>query len=170
MSETIHTPDIADTTAPIADKGISEEKISALASAINFDDPALTISYGSKTMNEIAKFADDLLGNVRVKDAGPVGDSLQELMLKVKDIDVTEIASPKKSVLSSIPLIGSLFGDHFIRGGKHFARIRIFDLIQRESADQTFAEGFQFTVSVHNCLNNDAFLAAAVIITDNNIL
>ena len=46
MSETIHTPDIADTTAPIADKGISEEKISALASAINFDDPALTISYG----------------------------------------------------------------------------------------------------------------------------
>lgn len=110
MSETIHTPDIADTTAPIADKGISEEKISALASAINFDDPALTISYGSKTMNEIAKFADDLLGNVRVKDAGPVGDSLQELMLKVKDIDVTEIASPKKSVLSSIPLIGSLFG------------------------------------------------------------
>ncbi len=110
MSETIHTPDIADTTAPIADKGISEEKISALASAINFDDPALTISYGSKTMNEIAKFADDLLGNVRVKDAGPVGDSLQELMLKIKDIDVTEIASPKKSVLSSIPLIGSLFG------------------------------------------------------------
>ena len=110
MSETIHTPDIADTTAPIADKGISEEKISALASAINFDDPALTISYGSKTMNEIAKFADDLLGNVRVKDAGPVGDSLQELMLKVKDIDVTEIASPKKSVLPSIPLIGSLFG------------------------------------------------------------
>lgn len=110
MSETIHTPDVAGTTAPIADKGISEEKISALASAINFDDPALTISYGSKTMNEIAKFADDLLGNVRVKDAGPVGDSLQELMLKVKDIDVTEIASPKKSVLSSIPLIGSLFG------------------------------------------------------------
>ena len=110
MSETIHTPDIADATAPIADKGISEEKISALASAINFDDPALTISYGSKTMNEIAKFADDLLGNVRVKDAGPVGDSLQELMLKVKDIDVTEIASPRKSVLSSIPLIGSLFG------------------------------------------------------------
>ena len=110
MSETIHTPDVAGTTAPIADPKISEEKISALASAINFDDPALTISYGSKTMNEIAKFADDLLGNVRVKDAGPVGDSLQELMLKVKDIDVTEIASPKKSVLSSIPLIGSLFG------------------------------------------------------------
>ena len=39
-----------------------------------------------------------------------MGDSLQELMLKVKDIDVTEIASPRKSVLSSIPLIGSLFG------------------------------------------------------------
>ena len=110
MSETVRTPDVAGTTAPIADQSISEEKISALASAINFDDPALTISYGSKTMNEIAKFADDLLGNVRVKDAGPVGDSLQELMLKVKDIDVTEIASPKKSVLSSIPLIGSLFG------------------------------------------------------------
>lgn len=110
MSETTHIPDVAGTTEPIADQSISEEKISALANAINFDDPALTISYGSKTMNEIAKFADDLLGNVRVKDAGPVGESLQELMLKVKDIDVSEIASPKKSVLSSIPLIGSLFG------------------------------------------------------------
>ena len=50
MSETIHTPDVAGTTAPIADPKISEEKISSLASAINFDDPALTISYGSKTI------------------------------------------------------------------------------------------------------------------------
>lgn len=95
---------------PVADKSISEEKISAFASAINFDDPALTIQYGSKTMNEIARFADSLLGNVRVKDSGPVGESLQELMHKVKDIDVTEIANPKKSVLSSIPFLGSLFG------------------------------------------------------------
>ncbi len=95
---------------PVADKSISEEKISAIARAINFDDPALTIQYGAKTMNEIAKFADSLLGNVRVKDSGPVGESLQELMLKVRDIDVTEIASPKKSALASIPFIGSLFG------------------------------------------------------------
>lgn len=85
------------------------EAVEALAKTIDFDDPNLTVSYGSKTMNEIARFADDLLSNVRVRDAGPVGQSLETLMDKVRGLDVSEMARPKRSALSSLPLIGGLF-------------------------------------------------------------
>lgn len=108
-ADIISAPSTTLADAPMPDAAPSEQKVTAIASAINFDDPTLTISYGSKTMNEIAKFADSLLANVRVKDAGPVGASLEELMGKVKDIDVTQIAKQEKSLLSSIPLIGGLF-------------------------------------------------------------
>ncbi|MBQ4567269.1 MAG: toxic anion resistance protein [Desulfovibrio sp.] len=88
---------------------VAENKIQAAAAEIDFNDPSLTLSYGSKTMNEIAKFADSLLGNVRIKDSGPVGESLAELMLKVKDVDLTQIAKPEKSFWESLPLVGGLF-------------------------------------------------------------
>lgn len=88
---------------------VAEAKIQAAAREIDFSDPTLTLSYGSKTMAEIAKFADSLLGNVRVKDAGPVGESLSELMLKVKDVDLEQISRKKKGFLESIPLIGTFF-------------------------------------------------------------
>lgn len=86
-----------------------QKKINEIAEKINFDDPTLTITYGTKTMNEIAEFADSLLSNVRVKDSGAVGNTLQELMDKVNGIDISEIASHKKSFLESLPVIGSLF-------------------------------------------------------------
>ncbi|MDO5484399.1 MAG: toxic anion resistance protein [Desulfovibrionaceae bacterium] len=91
-------------TAPVADT-----KVKAAAAEIDFNDPSLTLSYGSKTMNEIAKFADSLLGNVRVKDSGPVGESLSELMLKVKDVDISQIAKKEKGFWESLPLVGGLF-------------------------------------------------------------
>ncbi len=101
MSETAVTPLEA---APIADA-----KIQAVAKEINFSDPTLTVSYGSKTMTEIAQFTDSLLGSVRAKDAGPVGENLTELMLKVKGINLEQIANHKKGFLESLPLIGDLF-------------------------------------------------------------
>ncbi len=88
---------------------ISEAKVTAALKEIDFSDPTLSISYGAKTMGELSKFADSLLGNVRVKDSGPVGTSLLELMAKIKTIDIGGIASPKKGFLASLPLIGSLF-------------------------------------------------------------
>lgn len=88
---------------------VSSTKVQAAASEIDFNDPSLTLSYGSKTMNEIAKFADSLLGNVRVKDSGPVGESLSELMLKVKDVDISQIAKKEKNFWESLPLIGGFF-------------------------------------------------------------
>ena len=59
---------------------INESSVRLAANQINFNDPNLTLSYGAKTMREISEFADSLLGNVRVKDSGPVGQNLAALM------------------------------------------------------------------------------------------
>ena len=84
-------------------------RVSDIAAAINLDDPAVTLTYGAQTMTEISQFADDLLGRVRAKDAGPVGETLTDLLVKVKDLNVTDLAESKSGFLEKIPLIGSLF-------------------------------------------------------------
>lgn len=88
---------------------VLEDKVKAAAAQIDFANPTLTISYGTKTMDEIAKFADSILSNVRVKDSGEVGAQLTSLMSSVKEIKVEEIASHKKGFFESLPLIGGLF-------------------------------------------------------------
>ena len=88
---------------------VDATKVQAAAAEINLNDPALSLSYGAKTMEEISRFADDILSAVRVKDSGPVGEGLSELMLRIKDVDVSAIAGQKKGFLESLPLIGGLF-------------------------------------------------------------
>ena len=39
---------------------VNEEKIRRAASEINFKDPSLTLNYGAKSMDAIAKFADTI--------------------------------------------------------------------------------------------------------------
>ena len=84
-------------------------RIAGLAAGINLDDPALSVTFGTETMNDIARFADGLLNQVRAKDAGPVGKDLSELMLKVKDVDFETLAQDKKGFMERIPLVGGLF-------------------------------------------------------------
>lgn len=88
---------------------VQESKVAAARSEINFENPTLTLSYGAKTMSEISKFTDSLLGDVRVKDSGPVGQGLSDLMLRIKDVDIDQIAQPKKGFLESLPIIGRFY-------------------------------------------------------------
>ncbi len=88
---------------------VQEAKVKAAIQEIDFDNPTLTLSYGAKTMDEISKFTDSLLGSVRVKDSGPVGQGLSELMDRIKGVNIDQIAKPKKGFLESIPLVGRFF-------------------------------------------------------------
>ena len=88
---------------------ISESSVRLAANQINFNDPNLTLSYGAKTMREISEFADSLLGNVRVKDSGPVGQNLAALMTQVKGVDITKMTKQEKGFLESLPIIGRFF-------------------------------------------------------------
>jgi uncharacterized protein YaaN involved in tellurite resistance len=77
------------------------------AASIDFNDPALTLSYGADTMNAIAGFADNLLRQVRAKDAGPLGEILTSLLTQVKSTDLDFAADTNP--LSRLPFLGSLF-------------------------------------------------------------
>ena len=83
-------------------------KLEKAASEIDFKDPSLTLSYGSKSMDAIAKFADSILSRVKVKDSGEIGGELSTLLGKVRGVNVGAIAE-KPSGLASIPVIGKLF-------------------------------------------------------------
>ena len=97
------------TIAPESLPAIPAERIDAIAKQIDLNDPTLTITYGAQTMTEIAKFADSLLERVRAKDAGPVGETLTDLMVKVKDINIEELSQDNQGILERLPLIGGLF-------------------------------------------------------------
>ena len=86
----------------------NKQSIEEVAKTIHFDDPALDVTYGAKTMQDISRFSDDLLSRVQAKDAGEIGETLTSLITNVKDINIAEI-SKEPSVLEKIPLIGSLF-------------------------------------------------------------
>lgn len=92
------------------DVSVPQTKINQAKNEIDFSNPTLSISYGANTMGEISKFTDSLLINVKIKDSGPVGNSLADLMSKLKTVDIGSISNPKKNFLLSIPVIGKLFG------------------------------------------------------------
>lgn len=95
-----------------------EARIAEIGGAINFDDPALTVSYGAKAMNNIAQFADGLLQQVRAKDSGPVGEILGSLLTNVKAVDLDKITEDG-GFMSKMPLVGGLF-DRFERQMRQF--------------------------------------------------
>lgn len=108
MTDTARTPDLL----PVEAQGTlpaDPARVGDIAAAINLDDPAVTLTYGARTMTEISRFADDLLGRVRARDAGPVGETLTDLLVKVKDLDVKDLAESKSGFLEKIPFVGSLF-------------------------------------------------------------
>ncbi len=85
-----------------------EQNITEIAKSINLADPSLDVTYGTKTMQDISRFSDDLLSRVQAKDSGEIGESLTNLMLKVKDIDVSKM-NEDHGFLEKLPIIGSLF-------------------------------------------------------------
>lgn len=103
---------------PAAGTPEQEERIARISREINFSDPALTVSYGAKTMSDIAHFADGLLQQVKAKDAGPVGDILGNLLSSVKAVDINKLQADD-SFLSRIPVIGGMF-DKFERQMRQF--------------------------------------------------
>ncbi len=87
---------------------LTEQSINELVETIKLDDPSLDVTYGTKTMQEISRFSDDLLSRVQAKDAGEIGQTLTNLLVNVKDLDVSEMGK-EPGFLEKLPVIGSLF-------------------------------------------------------------
>jgi uncharacterized protein YaaN involved in tellurite resistance len=77
-------------------------KAKALAQDIKIEDSNAIIQYGVGAQKNISGFADSMLATIRVKDAGNVGESLTDLVFKIKDAGVGDLAAPKQGFLASL--------------------------------------------------------------------
>lgn len=89
---------------------LSEEdrsRIEEIKNRIDITDSNAILQYGIAIQGKISEFADNILAEVKAKDTGYVGKILSELMLNINALNV-ESLSGRKSILSRIPLIGTL--------------------------------------------------------------
>lgn len=85
-----------------------QDQVQSIIKDINLNDPVFSLSYGSQAMKGAAQFSESLMEQVRAKDAGIVGEQLTGLLQKIKQVDVS-VFEKKPGLLSSLPLLGSLF-------------------------------------------------------------
>lgn len=85
-----------------------QQKVQEVKNKIDLTDGTSVITYGSSSQQDVAAFADKILKEVKMKDSGTVGQTIETLVLKVKEIDVKTL-SKKEGFFSKIPLIGNLF-------------------------------------------------------------
>lgn len=81
-------------------------KVDQIKDKIDLQDTQLLAIYGSNTQKGIAQFSDTILSEVRSKDVGAVGDLMADLMVKVRDLDISEIGN--QSFLDKIPFLKNM--------------------------------------------------------------
>lgn len=77
---------------PAAQSPDQAQEIVEIKNAINIQDTQAVLQYGVDTQASVADFSDTLLGEIRNKDSGHVGEALTELMLRIKDVDAGALA------------------------------------------------------------------------------
>ncbi|SEK82187.1 Uncharacterized conserved protein YaaN involved in tellurite resistance [Kosakonia sacchari] len=85
-----------------------QTQIQNIVEEININDPVFSLAFGAKTMNSISQFSESLMQEVRAKDAGVIGAQLTDLLMKIKQVDISAFEQ-KPGFLASLPLLGSLF-------------------------------------------------------------
>ena len=74
--------------------------IDEFISKVDVNYTGIILSYGASAQQEIAKFSDDVLQNVRTKNTGDVGDLLTDLVVEIKDFDGAADINSSKGIFS----------------------------------------------------------------------
>jgi uncharacterized protein YaaN involved in tellurite resistance len=109
------------------------QRVAELSRQVDVSDTQGVLSYGLPAQSRIANFADSLLGDVRTKDAGTGGEALQDLLKKVREIDVDALSAG--SGKARIPILGR-FANTFERFSARYQKVatsldRIIDALER---------------------------------------
>lgn len=87
------------------EKNFSEEdqrKINEIANQIKPLDNDGLLLYGQQAQNKLSQFSHQMLTQVQSKDVGPIGNSLRNLMNKLKEVDPDELQKQNKSKLKRL--------------------------------------------------------------------
>ena len=75
------------------DSMLSEEErrmVDDFAGQIDLTNSNAVMQYGAGTQKKMADFSEDVLGNVRTKDLGSVGEALSDVVTELKSFDAEE--------------------------------------------------------------------------------
>ncbi|KRG08695.1 toxic anion resistance protein [Lederbergia galactosidilytica] len=73
-----------------------------LANQIDPTNHQAVIAYGTNAQSQLLNFSSSMLDHVQNKDIGPIGDILNELMGKLKDVNPDELTPEKKNFFSKM--------------------------------------------------------------------
>ena len=109
------------------------QRVADISKQVDVRDTQAVLSYGLPAQSRIANFADSLLGDVRNKDAGSGGEALQDLLKKVREIDVDALSAG--SGKAKIPILGR-FANTFERFSARYQKVatsieKILDALER---------------------------------------
>ncbi len=68
-----------------------QEQVLALANKIDIDDTHSIIAFGVEAQRELTESADQMLDRARNKDVGPVGDTLNNLVTRVRGLGIDDL-------------------------------------------------------------------------------
>lgn len=68
-----------------------QQKVTEVKNAIDITDSQAILQYGIQAQSNISSFSDTVLSQIRAKDSGHVGDVLNELMVKVNELNVDSL-------------------------------------------------------------------------------
>lgn len=109
------------------------QRVAELSRQVDVGDTQAVLAFGLPAQSRIANFADSLLGDVRTRDAGSGGEALQDLLKKVREIDVDALSSG--SGKAKIPILGR-FANTFERFSARYQKVatsleKIIDALER---------------------------------------
>lgn len=80
------------------------KRIDEIKDDINLLDSQIAVQYGIGAQKNLSSFSDTILSNIKAKDAGEVGELMNDLLLKVKSVDVSG-AGEKGGFFSNLPFV-----------------------------------------------------------------
>ena len=81
-----------------------QRRVAEIKDKIDLMDTGTSLTFGSAAQKEIADFSNSILSHVRVKDGGPVGELLGDLVTRVKGFEPSESGG----FFKKLPIVGSL--------------------------------------------------------------
>ncbi len=84
-----------------------KNEVSTIKKDINFDDSVSVIKFAETIQRDIAKFSDEVLQKVKIKDTGEAGKIIQNMLLEMEGFNMSKLPTDD-SLLAKIPIIGDI--------------------------------------------------------------
>ena len=81
---------------------VEQQKIQKLSQSITPMDNDALLNFGTEAQSNMSQFSHRILNDVRTSDVGPVGDTLDSLMSKLKSVNPDELNPENQSKLKRI--------------------------------------------------------------------